>query len=279
MIEKHDNTMIERHWCKSPMHIDAVKEKRNKTMKERYWSDEYFNSEEYKSNIKQYNLNKFWKERYAQTDDFSEKSKTTCLKKYWVEKYTQSEMRKSKKWDIIRKTIETNLEKHWVEYGFQLNPGWTSKINNDMYDLLVSKWYTVEKEKKLWRFRYDLCVNWVLVEINPGITHNVDYSPYWECYDKYYHKNKTINAIKYWYRCIHKFDWISIDDLLKAIDGDNEYSWESVDMSIYDYKKLLDNWYTIKEWWEPNWHEFNFRWETFTVYDCWTACFINKKST
>ena len=71
-----------------------------------------------------------------------------------------------------------------------------------------------EREFPLGRYKYDFKVGNILIEIDPTATHNVTYSPYESIIDRNYHRDKTVFATIYNFRCIHVWDW---DDLNKII--------------------------------------------------------------
>lgn len=76
-----------------------------------------------------------------------------------------------------------------------------------------------EREYSLDKKRFDFKVGNVLIEINPTFTHNSTYTPfeYNKPLDKNYHKNKTLIANKYNFRCIHIFDWEDQNKILKLL--------------------------------------------------------------
>lgn len=65
-------------------------------------------------------------------------------------------------------------------------------------------------------YKYDFKINNILIEINPTYSHNstIGYRNLIKPIDKYYHFNKTKNALNNNYRCIHIWDW---DDKNKII--------------------------------------------------------------
>ena len=57
-----------------------------------------------------------------------------------------------------------------------------------------------------------------MIEINPAATHNITWSPYSDTgIDKKYHKNKSDNATKHGYRCIHIWEWDDCDKIIKQL--------------------------------------------------------------
>ena len=60
---------------------------------------------------------------------------------------------------------------------------------------------------------YNICI-----DMNPFPFHNITWSPLGEPKDKYYHQRKSKAAYECGIRCIHVFDWLSLDDILSRLD-------------------------------------------------------------
>lgn len=74
----------------------------------------------------------------------------------------------------------------------------------------------IDREINLDKYIYDFKVGNTLIEINPTPTHNSTYNIFDKTpTPKYYHRDKSDNAKKHGYRCIHVWDW---DDKSKVIN-------------------------------------------------------------
>lgn len=112
---------------------------------------------------------------------------------------------------------QTNLEKFGVETPLLLNENLPknsyrtiSKINLWWKDNIFHNNGIIgeDMEFPLSPYCYDFNINGILVEINPSITHNVNFNPFGtKVLDKNYHQLKSTHAKENGYRCIHIFDW------------------------------------------------------------------------
>lgn len=158
----------------------------------------------------------------------------TCKEKYGVDNFTN--WKKGQKTRILNsgsleesykqgleKQKKTNLQKYGTEIYFNSKHMATyfkkknSKPNNDFRKLLDEHGIEYSQEFVIESKSYDFKVNNTLIEINPTITHNVDWSPYGDHKGKCnkYHLEKTKLAISNNYECIHVWDW---DDKNKIIN-------------------------------------------------------------
>lgn len=127
--------------------------------------------------------------------------------------------------------------------------GTKSKANEMWFSILVSLWYNVSREFTLWRYRYDIKIGDLLIEVNPSPFHNSTRAPYWKAKDKYYHYNKRINAINNWYKYINIRDWTTQEDLLYYINNGVTYK-ETPNLHWYNpetWEHLLDYWFNEDE--------------------------------
>lgn len=123
----------------------------------------------------------------------------------------------------LEKQKKTNLQKYGTEIYFNSKHMATyfkkknSKPNNDFRKLLGEHDIEYSQEFVIGSKSYDFKVNDTLIEINPTITHNADWSPYGDHKGKCnkYHLEKTKLAINNNYECIHIWDW---DDKNKVIN-------------------------------------------------------------
>lgn len=177
----------------------------------------------------------------TQLEEIQKKIQQTTLRRYGVTHYSKTEMFK----DAFKRTMEarydvsnprdipgvedkikqTNLERYGVEYAFltdeaiqksyeaaqNLKCNHISSYNRAFGDMLTAAGISFKFEYPLERRRYDFIIEDqnILVEIDPTYTHSTEPSVYYPegNTDKYYHRNKTLLAEKYGFRCIHIFDW------------------------------------------------------------------------
>ncbi len=97
-----------------------------------------------------------------------------------------------------------------------------SKPNNKFANLL--NYYNIhyEREFNLHLKSFDFKCNNILIEINPSITHNINYNPYnkkdnYKGLDSNYHFNKTKLARDNNYRCINIWDWDDEEKIIKSL--------------------------------------------------------------
>lgn len=123
--------------------------------------------------------------------------------------------------DVLKKSMDTCLDKYGVMYNCltpQCNHKGSkySKVNQLFYEKLLERFpnHSIVREFPLNNFLYDFCVDdKYLIEVNPTITHNSDFSPYGEhkgvSID--YHKQKALMAIDNGYLPIFIYDWDNVD--------------------------------------------------------------------
>lgn len=114
---------------------------------------------------------------------------------------------------------QTNLEKFGVETPLLLNENLPknsyktiSKINLWWKDNIFHNNGIVgeDMEFPLSPYCYDFRINNILIEINPSITHNINFNPFGtKPLDKDYHYLKLQHANNNGYKCIEIFDWDS----------------------------------------------------------------------
>ena len=144
--------------------------------------------------------------------------KETLLEEYGVDNIAKLEETKEK---IKSSTRNTFQEKYGVDCYWLLpdakrsNDSKNSSYNIAFEQLLIANSIDFKREVTIGNFIYDFKVNNYLIEVNPAATHNITWSPYSDKgLDKNYHKNKSDNATKHGYRCIHVWEW---DDCNKVI--------------------------------------------------------------
>lgn len=154
-----------------------------------------------------------WKSKGISEEDYklklSESVKKTKLSRYGNPNYNN-----------IEKYSQTVLEKYGVPY-FCMHSD-ARKFTNDSKpnQLFAFKLDELnidyEREYVLERYSFDFKIGDILVEINPFATHNSTWGLFGTSgKDKYYHRDKSKVAEKFGFRCIHIWDWDSIDKVIE----------------------------------------------------------------
>lgn len=118
---------------------------------------------------------------------------------------------------------KTCLAKYNLEYPCLLpqviasNKNMHSKINENFGKLLKENNIPFKDDYRIGNYAYDFYLwnKYILVEINPTVSHTIAETGIYPAKDKNYHLNKTIYAQEHGYRCINIWDW---DDWDKIID-------------------------------------------------------------
>lgn len=197
---KARNTNLEKYGVEYPGQSIIVKNKIKDTNIQKYGVPCVFQNEKIKKRIAETN-----KKRYGSNDNlnnpiFKERIKNTCLKKYGVPYACMTEQ--------CRKA----------------NGNANSKINQNFSQKLKDNGIENKLEKPLNKYSYDIEIlnSNVLIEINPTYTHNITYGSEFRGHkkkplNKEYHFEKTINASKEGYRCIHVWDWDNKDKIINIL--------------------------------------------------------------
>ena len=182
-VKKTQQTSLEKYGCKAPGNNTSARNKARETMIARYGVP------------------------YAmQNEELRQKSRKSLLDKYGVENASQHP-------EIIAKRLETNLQRYG-NYTGKL-PGCHSKLNSQFSEMLKSHNISFESEVRIQSKVYDFKVGSDLIEINPSISHSCIDNLVYSKVDKYYHRDKSLIAQQYGYRCIHVWDW---DDWNKIVN-------------------------------------------------------------
>ena len=157
-----------------------------------------------------------------------EKNRKTCLENNGVECI------------FLKADLKYNLKK---KYSGPNQLFYNTLLNYFDKDLIDSG-----REFTLSMKQFDFKINNYLIEINPWITHNSNYTPYGDRkgIDKYYHQNKTKLALENGYTCIHIWDWTDKEAIIDQILNDTFpkiINFEEPRKFIYDVKenKLTDS--------------------------------------
>lgn len=198
--EKFKHTMLDRYGVDNPMKLTKCKEKSKQTCNKRYGADYWFTSAQYA------------KQRTAAL----KKSKQTCNERYGTDYATQNETVKQK----ISNTVDKKYGVAWscMRGEAHNSRNSNSKPNQIFAVLLDAHNIKFEKEFQIGKFTYDFKVDDVLIEVNPAATHNINWNPFGgKLINKNYHLNKTTEAIKHGFRCIHIWDWDNVEKIISLL--------------------------------------------------------------
>ena len=263
-------TNLKRYGVEVPFHSEEIKEKIRYTNLKRYGVENPSQSEEIKEKIKKTNLKRYGVENPFQSEEIRDKIRKTCLERYGVENPSQS----GEFWDKFRDTSlshygveypsqseefkdkvkKTNLEKYGVPWACMRKEARAGRAsnsfpNNKFTRLLDRVHIPYIREFNLESYSYDFKVGNFLIEVDPTITHNTEWSPFGNhssrIYDSY-HLMKTETANTYGFHCIHIFDWDDtkkIVRMLKGMDTTIYSDYEVCEVSSEDANKFLDRYY------------------------------------
>lgn len=200
--EKAIRTLEERYGVSNMSHIPGVKEKRKETCIEKYGVEISSQAECVKEKAKQSRI-----EHYGSYEESYriglQNLKVSLNKKYGVDYFVLS--------DKCRKNLAYHRHSKW---------------NDDFIILMKQHGITdFEIEFRVERKFYDFKVGNYLIEVDPYPTHNSTWSPIAKGpgIDKYYHRDKTLLAMKYGYTCVHIFDWTDTEKVLSLIKDKKLY--------------------------------------------------------
>lgn len=228
-----------RQTCKQKYGVEYVtqtqefKDKSKQTKLNRYGDAGYHNIDK----MKQTNLQKYGVEYNFASTDGSINGRGTCLKKYGHENYNNRQ-----------KAIQTIKEKYGEDYFINqvklmmksIGSRSNSKLNNSFYQLLVYNQIKCEREFVVGNYVYDFKIDNYLIELDPFSTHNSTWGIFDNPKDKFYHRNKTLNAVQNGYVCIHIYDWVDSELILWLIMEGGVLGIVDtgvVNAHIYDHKK------------------------------------------
>ena len=250
--------VVENWKNKSEEELNSIKEKRSKTNLLKFGVINPFSSDEIKRKIKRTVLDRYGVEYSSQCPEVIKKQKETVkekieldkeyyskicqkrfktnLKKYGVKSFAQSNLFKGMIQDIwANKSQEeinsivtqrrlTNIQRYGANVPSQ-SPCWNyseSKPNEKFAELLKNNNINFRREIAVGNYYYDFLVNDYLIEIDPTITHNIDFIPFinGKPKDKNYHLNKTLVAVNNNYKCLHVWEWDDVNKILDIINPD-----------------------------------------------------------
>lgn len=164
----------------------------------------------------------------AYNEYLSKKEKETWGQKSEEEKkeHAQKVLQNGGGWNHST-AVQTLKSKYGVNNAYALSIFKSnSKTNREFQDLLEELGLYKAREVVIGRegggyFRYDFLVEGnVLIEINPSATHSSSWSIFKEDpLDRYYHRDKTLAAIKAGYTCICLWDWSNKEEILNQLQS------------------------------------------------------------
>lgn len=191
----------------------------------RYNDENYNNVEKSKKTC----LERYGVENPMQNKDIQNKSKQTCLEKYGTEYVLSSDYFSNLRYECIEKSKQTCLERYGVQWNCMREQAhnsrnFNSKPNEYFANILKENNILFSREFVCGKYTYDFKIDNTLIEINPSATHNINFNPFSKdkIISKNYHKEKTLNALKNGYKCIHIFDWDDIDKIISLLKKDKK---------------------------------------------------------
>lgn len=210
--EKIKTTVLDHYGVEYPSQNPEVIKKQRETVREKIKLDkEYYSKisqKRFETNLKKYGVKSF-----AQSDIFR-----GIIQDIWANK-SQEEIN-----SIVSQRRLTNIQRYGVAAVNQI-PHWNScesKPNEKFAELLKNNNINFRREIAVGKYYYDFLVNDYLIEINPTITHNIDFIPFinGKPKDKNYHLNKTLEATNSNYKCLHVWEWDDVNKILDIINPD-----------------------------------------------------------
>ena len=270
--QKVRNTFKNHYNVDNIFQLESTKEKIKQTNLRKYGVEYYTQSDDYKEKVKNTCMNKYGVEYTGQIEIKKKKTKETLENKYGIKSPFQSQKSKEtlikhykvshplKSKEIHNKVKNTCMNKYGVEHAFlKFKNASISKTNRIFSEELNNNNIENELEFYVRPYSYDIHVlnTNILIELNPTYTHNSTIGPYFNKKylnpkDKYYHYNKTKNALENDYICIHKFDWNTNEEIINIIKNINNYKFEQKEPKLHWYncktkEHLLDNNFTRDE--------------------------------
>lgn len=203
--------------------LQSVKDKKEATFIDRYGVTTYLNTEQV-SMIKSAPKSEEWKQkrRKYKTEEQRREARRGAQKERQKRASEERAANRMLKYGSLRhdapgyleKERETCMEKYGVPYPCMRAECRVATKNDSAPNRKFAKVlsdYAVEFEREvtLGRYSYDFKVGNTLIEINPTITHNIDWHPFGDHrgIDFNYHKDKSEVAFSNGYGCIHVWDW------------------------------------------------------------------------
>lgn len=197
---------------------------------------------ELRAKIEATNLKKYGVKWIFQDPDvmaaIQEKAKKTMIERYGVENASHSP-------ELVAKANATMIERYGVPYYVMTeecsnhNRGKLSKLNMQVLELIQATYPDAEPEKYIHRYSFDIFIpsKNILIEIDPTATHNSHRNMYHTSdpgYHPMYHMMKSKIGTDKGYRCIHMYDWTTLESVLYACEELDQVQLESPVLHWYN---------------------------------------------
>lgn len=230
IMNKMQDKLENKYGSRNVMQISKFKEHLFENNLERFGTISPLGNKEIQEHIKQTNLDRYGCESPLGNKEVRDKIKNTLLEKYGVDHNFKIEELKE---EMMKKRINTNLNKYNVPYACMteqciINPNTRiSKLNLKFSELLTKNNIKHIMEFKINKKFYDFCIPELnlLIELNPTVTHNINWNPIGNTINKHYHYNKSKLAKENGYYCMHVFDWMFWDDIIKFIKNYKKFNY------------------------------------------------------
>lgn len=273
---KRENTCLEKYGVANPRQSEEVKSKTKRTLLEKYGVDCSLLIPEVKEKTESSMLSRYGVLNPGQSEEIRRKASETCILRYGVPKYSMTDEFKKKFKETMQaryecnnpmqvkefqdKAKQTNLDKYGVVAAFltqesidkaretmlSKNCNRISKPNRLFSEMLTSVGIDNELEFYLEGRWYDIIIpeSKILIEIDPTYTHSTQPNIYGDGLHPDYHRMKSKLASQHGYRCIHVFDWDSLDKIVGLISPKTrKYFGRQVECKLItaeDCNKFLD---------------------------------------
>ena len=234
-MELMKQTNMKRYGAENPLSVKEIRDKIKVTCKQKYGNEIYQRTNDYRDKTNKTSLQRYGTRWPAQSDIVKEKSKQTFTERYGgyplqnarvVEAYRQKSLdlygveHPDKRQCQKDKYEDTCMKKYGVHNTLQLDcsiskqPFRISTNNIHVANILNDTGVITEFEHLVGCYRYDVGIpdQHVVIEIDPTCTHN-SYKTIrgHEGLTSLYHLDRTLEASKLGYRCVHIWDWDNID--------------------------------------------------------------------
>ena len=265
--EKVRKTNLERYGDSCVLgHNSSIRSKIDESNLQKYGTKDPGNLPKNIEKRKKTNLERYGKEWYSQTDDFKEKCKETSMKHWGTEHPMKSDIVKDRQSSAyiqkygytsamksirIRSKLHNSVkERYGVDWPCQLpqcieaSGHKISKLNKQFGELLNKNEISFEFEYNIENKSYDFKIidSNILIELNPTWSHTTENTKFGGL-NKSYHKDKTVLAEKYGFRCICIWDWDNWDKLINLLKPKSKIGARKLhikDVSLSEASKFLN---------------------------------------
>lgn len=225
-------TSLKKYGCLAPGNNPAAREKAKQTCLKNNGTEYALQSKAVREKAQATILTRYGVDNVSKNDKIKEKRKATCKERYGdVLPFNLPE--------CYAKQHDTIQKRYGVPYAsliprVQQTSKQISKLNKQFSNRLKEVGIDNILEFPLGKKSYDILIpdQNILIEINPTYTHNA-VGNHWSDtgLDKYYHRDKSENAIHNGYRCIHIWDWDDKEKIISMLRP--KLSLDASDMRLY----------------------------------------------